>query len=221
MSLRSFTVFQDASPSDTSRPRAASVPLSTPPLSLKPLNSNQATTITTTEKENLNPLTGERAGPNNNTKKRKTSVLATKAHVPLTSKKQKESKESAPDAKKRKPSTSIVKAKTGAKKDGKTLNSSRKGVKKLLRKVSSLPKVEEEEDKDSQEKISQAEIDSRCYDLTVQPLADLSQAYEQDSAALRAEEEKDKFRPVKVSFIDLRCRTGPYGIFPIGLVCRT
>ncbi|KAG6840219.1 hypothetical protein C0991_008080 [Blastosporella zonata] len=205
MSLRAFTVFQDT-PTEIAKPKAtAASAVTSPTLSSKPLNINYATTLTTAEKENMHPLTGERAGPStNNTKKRKTSVLATKMHAPLTSKKQKESNESKestdsnPDLKKRKSSaTSTSKAKAGAKKDGKVL--ARKVAKKPSRRVSPLPKVDEEADAERErDRITQADIDSRCYELTVKPLADVSQAYEY-GAALDIEKDVIKFRSVKVS----------------------
>lgn len=60
--------------------------------------------------------------------------------------------------------------------------------KNRVRKATGLAKVDEEveEEKESEpakekghRNISQAEVDSRCYELTVMPLADLSKAYEQ------------------------------------------
>ncbi|KAG6899081.1 hypothetical protein C0993_001067 [Termitomyces sp. T159_Od127] len=201
MSLRTFTVFQDTPSADIAKPKAPTVTSST--LSTKLLNVNCATTITTVEKENVDPLTGERAGPTStNDKKRKTSVLATKTHAPLTSKKQKESGEpsdSNPDAKKRKSSaSSTLKLKAGGKKDGKT--SSRKSTKKPSRRVSPvLPKVDEEAEAERvRERITQADVDSRCYELTVKPLADLSQAYEQ-GPSLDTDDDVVKFRSVKES----------------------
>ncbi|KAG6908949.1 hypothetical protein DXG01_002728 [Tephrocybe rancida] len=203
MSLRTFTVFQDTPSSDNAKPKATTT-VTSPALSSRPLNVNSATTVTTAEKENMHPLTGERAGPSTtNIKKRKTSVLATKVHTPLTSKKQKESKESTDsnaDVKKRKSSaTSTSKAKAGVKKEGKT-SSSRKTTKKPLRRVSPLPKVDEEAEAE-RDRITQAEIDSRCYELTVKPLADLSQAYEQSASLLTpvVDEDASKFRSVKES----------------------
>lgn len=204
MSLRTFTVFQDAPSCDIPKPKASNAILSTSSsLLANSANLNNATTLTTAEKENLHPLTGERAGPSNtNTKKRKTSVLATKVHLPLGSKKQKELKEAQPDAKKRKSSsTSTAKPKSSTKKDGKASSSSRKGTKKPSRRVSPMPKLNEEAETDREhERIIQADIDSRCYELTVRPLADVSQAYEQ-SASLEAISpcgENTKFQPVKV-----------------------
>ncbi|KAG6877455.1 hypothetical protein C0992_009929 [Termitomyces sp. T32_za158] len=205
MSLRTFTVFQDTPSADIVKPKAATVTSST--LSTKFLNVNCATTVTTIEKENVDPLTGERAGPTvTNGKKRKTSVLTTKTHTHLTSKKQKESTEppdSNLDAKKRKSSaSSTLKLKAVGKKDGKT-SSSRKATKKPSRRVSPmLPKVDEEAEAERvRERIAQADIDSRCYELTVKPLADLSQAYEQGPSleAPATDDDVVKFRSVKVS----------------------
>ncbi|GLB45223.1 hypothetical protein LshimejAT787_2001280 [Lyophyllum shimeji] len=212
MSLRTFTVFQDVPSADSSKAGPANTLNATSPvLASKPVNTNHATTLTTAEKENVHPLTGERAGPsNNNTKKRKTSVLATKVHAPLSAKKQKESKEdsteSNPEAKKRKSSTSTSKAKSGGKKDGKAA-SSRKSTKRSTRRVSPMPKVDEEAEAE-RERITQAEIDSRCYELTVKPLADLSQAYEQGSSleTPAVEEDKVKFRSVKESSLEPEIR---------------
>ncbi|KAF8068707.1 hypothetical protein FPV67DRAFT_1448596 [Lyophyllum atratum] len=215
MSLRTFTVFQDVPSTDSSKAKTPTIStITSATLSSKPININNATAPTTAEKENVHPLTGERAGPsNNNTKKRKTSVLATKVHAPLGTKKQKESKElkeSNPDAKKRKSSsTSTAKPKLGVKKDGKTATSSRKSVKKPSRRVSPLPKVDEEAEAGrEQERITQAEIDSRCYELTVQPLADLSQAYDQGSSfeTPSVDDDKVKFRSVKESSLEPEIR---------------
>ncbi|KAF9455815.1 hypothetical protein BDZ94DRAFT_1230553 [Collybia nuda] len=217
MTLRTFTVFQDAPTSDTPKHTASSAVLST---SLSVLansaNPNNATTLTTAEKENLHPLTGERAGPSiTNSKKRKTSVLATKVHLPLGSKALKEAKEAQPDAKKRKSSsTSTAKSKSAStKKDGKPSSSSsssaRKAAKKPSRRVSPMPKLNEEVEADGeQDRIIQVDIDSRCYELTVKPLADVSQAYEQSASAetLGSCGENVKFQAVKESSVEPEIR---------------
>ncbi|KAF5381332.1 hypothetical protein D9615_008383 [Tricholomella constricta] len=209
MSLRTFTVFQDVPSTDSSKNKAAAIAsIVSPTLSNKPLNINHATTLTTAEKENVHPLTGERAGPSNNPKKRKTSVLATKVHMPLSAKKQKDSTEPNPDVKKRKSSTaSTAKGKAAVKKDGRSVTSSKKAVKKPSRRVLPMPKVEEEAERE-RERINQAEIDSRCYELTVKPLADLSQAYEQGASleTPTVDEDKIKFRSVKESSVEPEIR---------------
>ncbi|KAF8718569.1 hypothetical protein AX14_011772 [Amanita brunnescens Koide BX004] len=80
------------------------------------------------------------------------------------------------------------------------------------RTLSALPKVAEEETigdelKDGrgeakakkQSQLSQADIDSRCYELTVKPLADVSQAYEETLIFqdVNPREDKSKYQPVK------------------------
>lgn len=205
MSLRSFTVFQDVPSSDQQKPKNTN---NTPTAILTSTANSVApnhATLTTTEKENVHPVTGERAGPNN-TKKRKTSVLATKVHVPVQDKKQKEPKDALPDAKKRKSSssTSSVKGKTTSRKEGK----SRKAKKAPSRRVSPMPKLDEEADTERERHVTQADIDSRCYELTVKPLADVSQAYEQ-SASFEIPSscnENLKFCPVKALSVEPEIR---------------
>lgn len=175
MSVRTFTVFQDIPSPDTAKPRVAAYP-ETPSSSAIPPATSLASL---TEKENVHPLTGGRSGPNLS-KKRKTAILATKIHMPLTTKKQPdEPANSAPGSKKRKSaSSSVLKVKSASvKKDGKVSGSGRK-VKRSTRKISPLPKVEEEIAAEG-DRATQAYVDSKCYELTVQPLADVTPAYEQ------------------------------------------
>jgi len=175
MSVRSFTVFQDT-------PTEIAIAKNNPPcdddsnspaVSAAAAAASVLSTLAAIEKENLHPVTGERAGPGPTCKKRKTGVLVAKVDVfSSSSKKQKESKL---ETKKRKPSINSSKAKSsGGKKDG-----SGKPMSRSTRRVSPLPKVEEEiEAQKEQERISQANVESKCYELTVLPLADVSQAYE-------------------------------------------
>ena len=121
--------------------------------------------------------------------------------MPLQGKKQKESKDAQPDAKKRKSSSSAsaTKGKGSSRKE-----KFRKTKKPLSRRVSPMPRLDEEANDDKEHhRVAQADIDSRCYELTVKPLADVSQAYEQSSSFQIAHSCNDniKFRPVKVSFI--------------------
>ncbi|KAJ3491328.1 hypothetical protein NLJ89_g11349 [Agrocybe chaxingu] len=159
------------------------------------------------DKENVNPLTGERAGSlTTASKKRKTSVLATKVQPPPATKVKKDS-DTQPEPKKRKGSTAATTKPKGSKKDTKVTGSGRKPSTKRAgsRKISPMPKLEEETEKEK-ERLSQAEIDSRCYDLTVKPLADVSEAYEQvdvfnglPSSSSGVSETRAKFRTVKAS----------------------
>lgn len=207
MSSRSFAVFLDNPQPEILKPKAshnvADSPLSP---STPNVNINYSNALTTgTEKENLHPVTGERPGLTNAStgKKRKPSVsiLATKVHNPPTNKKQKESSKSLkPEAKKRKSSSSTsssttTKSKSSSsdkesKRAGSTLGSAKKpstssrSSKSSSRKVSPMPKLEEEGDVlgRERERIRQSEIDSRCYELTVSPLADVTRAYDTSSS---------------------------------------
>ncbi|KAF5334635.1 hypothetical protein D9611_011974 [Ephemerocybe angulata] len=204
MATRTFTVFQDTPSSSDSTSRAASKPVrassrilsrsaSTSKSNL-PAASENAVAI---DKENLNPLTGLRASTTalNGEKKRKTTVLATKAHATTVGKKALKPQASIvaePDTKKRKTATGALKSKpaTTSKKESSVLKPTASSARKSKRTSPSsrkppvLPKVVEEtttgiSDSVIQvQELSQAAIDSRCYDLTVTPLADVSEAYE-------------------------------------------
>ncbi|KAI9509252.1 hypothetical protein F5148DRAFT_1283143 [Russula earlei] len=149
MTARSFVVFQDipAEPLPTIRAdvsQSPSVPLIGPSiLVLSP------TPVTTAEKENFHPLTGARAGAptDSQTKKRKNGILATKLHVPPTTKKTRD--------------LAVV----GTIRKTNTLSSSRSSNSGKL----------------CHDKVTQAEVDSKCYALTVSPLADVSHAFDQVS----------------------------------------
>ncbi|KAJ7634857.1 hypothetical protein FB45DRAFT_1056829 [Roridomyces roridus] len=130
------------------------------------LDTSSSTSLASSaEKENLHPITGERCGgalgDASASKKRKTNVLATKT---IVAKKQKEDK-----AEGKKPRSASSKGR----KDGKA---SKKAAKRPLRRVSPLPKVDE--DVAERDRLVQADIDSRCYELTVSPLADVTDAYD-------------------------------------------
>jgi hypothetical protein len=181
MSLRTFTVFQDAVSSEApqskiTRPnamvtRSSSLNLTTSSNAIGSLNN-----LVALDKENFHPVTGERAGYSNNTgsKKRKTSVLSNKVQPPSTAKKD------AQPEKKHKASTST---KGKVKRYGKPTVTARKGTSKrtISRKVSPMPRLNEEEEA-TKDRITQVNIDARCYELTVQPLADVSQAYGEGAA---------------------------------------
>ncbi|KAJ7108512.1 hypothetical protein C8R44DRAFT_834018 [Mycena epipterygia] len=175
MAIRSFTVYCDTLPDvdstvdtkATLAPKPVVLASSSPNV---PTTSSAAVLASTAEKENLHPVTGERCAPmadSSVTKKRKTNVLATKTVV---AKKQKESKEDRPEGKKaRSASSSALKGRKEAK-------SARKPAKKPSRR-SPLPKLDEE-DVSVRDRVVQTDIDSRCYELTVSPLADVTQAYD-------------------------------------------
>jgi hypothetical protein len=206
MSFRTFTVFQDAVSSEEpqakiTRPNA----MVTRPSSLNLITSSNTTgslnDLVALDKENFHPVTGERAGPSNNasSKKRKTGVLATKVQPLSTSR-----KDAQPEMKKRRASTSTS-TKGKVKRDGKATATARKAASKRIisRKVSPMPRLNEEEEA-QKDRITQVNIDSRCYELTVQPLADVSQAYEEGAAfegvLTSSCEAKLKFCATKVCF---------------------
>jgi hypothetical protein len=174
-----------------------------------------------TEKENVNPVTGElaRVGGEAKSKKRKTAVLATKAYAPLgdvrkeqkehkEQREQKEYKERKPEAKKRKSSSVTSTAVSSSLKATQGSGSSRKGRKGTRSSRKPLQTVAEESEKDAKkkeaekdsasqreaERLEQADVESRVYELTVRPLADITQAYEQGPPA----PSKTKLRALKV-----------------------
>jgi len=141
------------------------------------------------EKENVHPVTGElpRAGSSETkTKKRKPGALATKSYAPVK-KKLKEPKETKSEAKKQKASTSTeIKVKKPANRKGsKNSGSSRKTSEALLPKVNEDQEAEDSASLCEAVRILQADIDSRVYELTVKPLADVTRAYDHESPVSR------------------------------------
>ncbi|KAF5311099.1 hypothetical protein D9619_008166 [Psilocybe cf. subviscida] len=158
-------------------------------------------------KENLDPFTGDRVGAATSAAKKR-KVLAAKTVAPstapskvkkpvagseqkkrkaltTTSSKTSSTTPSEPEQKKRKAlaTTSSKAISTAAntiknvkpKKETKGSTTTKKRT--TVKKVSPMPPVNEE-DEAEKEKMAQAEIDSRVYDLTVKPLADVSEAYD-------------------------------------------
>jgi hypothetical protein len=252
--LRSFTIFQDApSVEESSAPKQTKSTLAPKRVTRSASSSAENFVlfdnppITALDKENLHPVTGERAGLTAAEKKRKDNshILATKLHNPpsrLAAKKHKKElsvvlKDEGSPTKKRKASTSSQSAVTGGTSqrvtNGKLTNSTKesnvpakprktastKRVVTRTRTIATLPKVVEEPDatgqkegielkgkskqsmtKAAQPQLSQADIDSRCYELTVKPLADVSKAYEDSSASqdVGPADDKAKFQTAKV-----------------------
>lgn len=259
--LRSFTVFQDAPPIERS---SASRQTKSAMYSKKATRSSSTNSenfifmddppITVPDKENLHPVTGERAGLGAADKKRKdggSHVLATKLHNPPTrpvaAKKHKKElsivlKDEGSPTKKRKasvPSEPVMPCGNGHKvskgistKESASSKPRKSGAAKRTttrtRAIATLPKVAEEEPTVVAQKevaviklkskpdvtkpvlpqLSQADIDSRCYELTVKPLADVSQAYEDTSASQDADPRgsKTKFQQVKESSVEPEIR---------------
>ncbi|KIK52904.1 hypothetical protein GYMLUDRAFT_77690 [Collybiopsis luxurians FD-317 M1] len=180
VSFRSFTVFVDTPTGEGSDPKPKATPK---PLARSFSDSSILTSAPpiATDKENLDPLTGERVGSSSTLgKKRKgsISVLAVKSLPSETKSSKEKGSEPQPEAKKRK--SSISSASSSSKpKAKKGSSSAKKSAKRASRRASPMPKVDEEHELDKEQgKIIQAQIDSKCYDLTVTPLADVSEAYE-------------------------------------------
>ncbi|KAG1876368.1 hypothetical protein F4604DRAFT_1680534 [Suillus subluteus] len=202
MSVRSFTVFQDTPTEIQKISHVSDKNLVTT------IAADAAATLLSTlaaiEKENLHPLTGERAAQTttNVSKKRKTAVLVTKAVAPPpSSKKQKELKS---EPKKLRKSASG----NGNRSDDRKKNP--RGS-RPARKASHLPKVDEEQELSTATPsqrdltrliISQAKIDSKCYELTVSPLADVSGAYDTATETSDQESVFDKEQSVEPELRD-------------------
>jgi hypothetical protein len=161
-----FVIYMDKPEFSNSSPRVASK-------TLGPHRTIRVTIATAGDKENLHPLTGRRPNVDDLGKKWKATALATKLLIV--------SGKSAQELKKRKLAVAANGPSEEKKKAKKTRGSSR-AVSTIQ-----LPKLEEIEeyegrDKEAEwevEKVSQAAVNARCYELTVLPLADVSEAYEQ------------------------------------------
>ncbi|KAJ3915778.1 hypothetical protein F5877DRAFT_81506 [Lentinula edodes] len=211
MSSRSFTVFVDtpASEETETRPKPTTNTRLSRSLSESSLSLGLSP-IYTTDKENLDPLTGERVGSSTALgKKRKgsISVLAVKPplEVKLSKGKDVSASEAQPEAKKRKSSiSSSLSSKSKSKKELKAPGSGKKSAKRSSRRASPMPKLDEEVESDKEQtRGNQALINSKCYDLTVKPLADVSEAYEMEGDST---EEREVFQFVKEPSADPEIR---------------
>ncbi|KAH7878427.1 uncharacterized protein C8R40DRAFT_1167165 [Lentinula edodes] len=211
MSSRSFTVFVDtpASEETETKPKPTTNTRLSRSLSESSLSLGLSP-IYTTDKENLDPLTGERVGSSTALgKKRKgsISVLAVKPplEVKLSKGKDVSASEAQPEAKKRKSSvSSSLSSKSKSKKELKAPGSGKKSAKRSSRRASPMPKLDEEVESDKEQtRVNQALINSKCYDLTVKPLADVSEAYEMEGDYT---EEREVFQFVKEPSADPEIR---------------
>ncbi|GAW03565.1 hypothetical protein LENED_005298 [Lentinula edodes] len=211
MSSRSFTVFVDtpASEETETKPKPTTNTRLSRSLSESSLSLGLSP-IYTTDKENLDPLTGERVGSSTALgKKRKgsISVLAVKPplEVKLSKGKDVSASEAQPEAKKRKSSiSSSLSSKSKSKKELKAPGSGKKSAKRSSRRASPMPKLDEEVESDKEQtRGNQALINSKCYDLTVKPLADVSEAYEMEGDST---EEREVFQFVKEPSADPEIR---------------
>jgi len=185
MTSRKFTVFIDDV--STVKPQPAPKPASTKVAQEEAGPSS----LSATEKENLHPLTGGRLRSSTTAGlKRKSSVLSTKLHNPPDAKHLKQTPSLAP-SKKRKVSSSS---------DGETERSRPKTrrLKPTARRGRSpeLASIAEEKDERLARRLSQSDVDSRCYDLTVTPLVNVSGAFTQPPA-LRDSKTKASIKRVR------------------------
>lgn len=215
MATRTFTVYIDEPTSASVVPRK---PVSRAPsratTPLSPTSSFAGMPLP--DKENTHPITGERAtslGPGSKgALKRKTGVLETKLYMPPKSKKTKDASEpvkpkrrgvSAPPV-----SAPLVsapasprkaKAKKAAPASGTAAAKARRTTARKASAKGMVPELapvnEEQELPEEDIVLSQAGIDARCYDLTVLPLADVSEAYEADAEPMAGPSKKKAKKP--------------------------
>ena len=197
MTSRKFTVFID----DVSTVNPQPVP--------KPASTRVAqeeagpSSLSATEKENLHPLTGGRLRSSTTAGlKRKSSVLSTKLHNPPDAKNSKQVPSLTPSKKRKVPSSS----------DGET-ERSRSKARKLKptargRRSPELASIAEEKDERLARRLSQSDVDSRCYDLTVSPLVNVSGAFGQPSPSTH-KDSKTKATTKRVRWISLYSPGGP------------
>ena len=131
------------------------------------------------DKENIDPLSGSRVLSEQSLGKKRKTALAVKAQPSSPSKKlrpltEKPTKKPSSSSKSRSGSEKKAKAKRPSSGSSKRSSSSR------ARREPSLPRLAEEgEEAVESTPVDQAVIDAKCKELTVLPLADISEAYEQ------------------------------------------
>lgn len=173
MTSRKFTVFIDEV--STVKPQSAPKPAPTK----APEEEAGLSSLSATEKENLHPLTRGRLRSSSTVRlKRKSSVLATKLYNP-------------PDTKDFKQVPSLVlskKRKVTSSSDGEIEQSCPKArrLKPPTRRRPSpeLASIAEEKDERLARRLSQSDVDSRCHNLTVSPLTNVSDTFVQTSPSI-------------------------------------
>ncbi|KAI0356109.1 hypothetical protein OH77DRAFT_1402137 [Trametes cingulata] len=162
-STRSFIVFKDepevapTPANDRKENPSATYVLAPPPGPLL---------VFAPDKENIDPLTGSRASADQPAGKKRKTALSIKAQPTSPTKRLKPLAEKAT----KKPAS---KSRSGAEKKAKRSSTKRTSSSARIHREPSLPRVTEET-----ESIDQAVIDSKCKDLTVLPLADISEAHD-------------------------------------------
>ena len=180
MSSRKFTVFIDDV--TTTKSHHASKPA----LNKPDEEETGISSLSATEKENLHPLTGGRLRSSSTIGlKRKSSVLATKLHNPPNAKGAKQAPTLVPSKKRKVTSFS----------DGETERSRPRArrAKPITRQRRSpeLSSIAEEKDERLARRLSHTDVNSRCYDLTVRPLANVSDAFARLSPSTAKDDEAE------------------------------
>ncbi|KAI0720699.1 hypothetical protein C8T65DRAFT_705596 [Cerioporus squamosus] len=160
---RAFTIFRD----EPEAPVAESGPTTT--IAVPP---SGPLLVYVPDKENLDPLTGSRVLPEQGLGKKRKTTLAVKAQPVSPSKKPRPLSEKPT----KKASSSSSKMRSTEKK-AKRSSSSKRSTSTRTRREPSLPRLVEEGEE--VEALDQIAIDAKCKELTVLPLADISEAYEQ------------------------------------------
>ena len=205
--LRAFIVFRDDTPSS---PTSSVSSLSELDNVLRPSSPSQATCggVSAPDKENVNPVTGRKslsdAPP---AKKRKEGALSTKSYAPPPVKKTKESKSGRSFG-----TTLSGKGKAPAPAAKRPSTTRRSTAPSRSRRTPPLPQVNEEPETETLDSnlpqshtLSQSQIDARCYELTVLPLADLSKAFEQAPCLEGEHALEEKLRPEAVKVCNASC----------------
>jgi len=189
MTSRKFTVFIDDV--STIKPQPTSKPASTK-------EEAGPSSLSATEKENLHPLTGGRLRSSTAVGlKRKSSVLSTKLHNPPDAKNPKQTPSLAPSKKRKVSSSSDGEIERSRPKTRRLKPTTRRG------RSPELASIAEEKDERLARRLSRSDVDSRCYDLTVSPLVNVSGAFAQPPSTLRDSKTKATAKRVRWIFLIL------------------
>ena len=192
--IRAFTIFRDepeAPVAQTNDGQTETTSITVPPPSGPLL-------VYAPDKENVDPLTGSRALSEHLLGKKRKTALATKAQPASPTKKARPLAE--------KPTKKPSSKSRSTDKKAKRSSSSKRSSSTRTRREPSLPRLAEEAEE--REVLDQVAIDAKCKDLTVLPLADISEAYEQAPSpeGLVEAAAKDIDDKVRVVDRDVRCR---------------
>jgi hypothetical protein len=179
----SFAVFVDT-PVEAPKPPTVSKPDSSATIDISATVSAVLGVVALANKENLDPITGEKLKVPEAGKKRKNSLVVLKSVASVEGKGLKDASDSQPDAKKRKGLTRARSASASTLPLKRVSKPASTGTKRPAKKARRAPMPMLDEESETTAKASdavtltQSEIDSKCKELTVLPLADVSEAYD-------------------------------------------